>query len=67
MTSRGNLAASYWQAGRIDRAIELLEQVVTDAERLLGHDHPDTRQTADALRGWRMLGLAIHHSPDLPT
>ncbi|MFG2820029.1 tetratricopeptide repeat protein [Kitasatospora sp. NPDC048365] len=34
--------ASYRQAGRTGEAIGLLERVVADSERLLGHDHPDT-------------------------
>ncbi|MEV5084778.1 tetratricopeptide repeat protein, partial [Streptomyces sp. NPDC056159] len=42
LTARGNLAASYWQAGRTDEAIGLLEQVVADCKRLLGNDHPNT-------------------------
>ncbi|MEU1456937.1 tetratricopeptide repeat protein, partial [Streptomyces avermitilis] len=32
----------YWQAGRTGEAIDLVEQVVADRERLLGADHPDT-------------------------
>ncbi|WP_308406582.1 tetratricopeptide repeat protein [Streptomyces sp. AC555_RSS877] len=42
LIARGNLASSYWQAGRISEAIDLLERVVADNERLLGEDHPDT-------------------------
>ncbi|MFJ9635352.1 tetratricopeptide repeat protein [Streptomyces sp. NPDC101178] len=40
MTARTNLAVSYRQAGRTGEAIELLERVVADWERLLGEDHP---------------------------
>ncbi|MGW6918596.1 tetratricopeptide repeat protein [Kitasatospora sp. NPDC054939] len=42
LTTRDNLASSYWQAGRTAEAIALLEEVVSDAERVLGTDHPDT-------------------------
>ncbi len=42
ITARGNLAASYWQAGRTGDAIAIQERVVTDRERLLGDEHPDT-------------------------
>jgi hypothetical protein len=42
LSARGNLAASYWQAGRTDEAVALLEQVVADRVRLLGEEHPDT-------------------------
>ncbi|MGC5009032.1 tetratricopeptide repeat protein [Streptomyces sp. DT203] len=36
LTTRGNLAASYQQAGRTREAIDLLEQVAADCERVLG-------------------------------
>ncbi|MFB7216125.1 tetratricopeptide repeat protein, partial [Streptomyces sp. NPDC056255] len=42
LASRANLAASYWQAGRTNDAIEIEEHVLTDYERLLGNEHPDT-------------------------
>jgi tetratricopeptide (TPR) repeat protein len=40
--ARGNLASSYWQAGRTQDAITLQEEIVDDAERLLGPEHPST-------------------------
>ncbi|WP_189136043.1 tetratricopeptide repeat protein, partial [Wenjunlia tyrosinilytica] len=42
LTARSNLAASYWQAGRTDDAIQLNEQVLDESERILGPHHPDT-------------------------
>ncbi|MFB7926951.1 FxSxx-COOH system tetratricopeptide repeat protein, partial [Streptomyces sp. NPDC056081] len=42
LTARANLAASYRQAGRTDKAINLMEHVLADRERLLGDEHPDT-------------------------
>ncbi|MEU8670751.1 tetratricopeptide repeat protein, partial [Streptomyces anulatus] len=42
LTARGNLATSYRQAGRTGEAIELLETVAADTERLLGAEHPNT-------------------------
>ncbi len=42
LASRGNLASSYWSAGRTDEAITLEEAVLADRERILGLDHPDT-------------------------
>jgi tetratricopeptide (TPR) repeat protein len=42
LTARSNLAASYWQAGRTDEAIQLQETVLSDSQRILGPDHPDT-------------------------
>ncbi|MEV5085948.1 tetratricopeptide repeat protein, partial [Streptomyces sp. NPDC056159] len=35
-------AGSYWQVGRTGEAIDLLERVLADCERLLGDEHPDT-------------------------
>ncbi|MET8747289.1 tetratricopeptide repeat protein, partial [Streptomyces sp. NPDC004728] len=44
---------SYQQAGRTNDAINLLEHVLTDRERLLGNEHPDTRAVRGALSRWR--------------
>ncbi|WP_257139609.1 tetratricopeptide repeat protein, partial [Streptomyces sp. or20] len=41
LTARGNLATSYWQAGRTGEAIAIEETVAADTERLLGAEHPD--------------------------
>ncbi|MGA5559242.1 tetratricopeptide repeat protein [Streptomyces lavendulocolor] len=40
LTARVNLAVSYGQAGRTDKAITILERVVADRERLLGGTAP---------------------------
>ncbi|MFF5235555.1 tetratricopeptide repeat protein [Dactylosporangium sp. NPDC000521] len=40
--ARGNLAASYWQAGRTADAIAIQERVVADSERIHGFEHPET-------------------------
>ncbi|WP_315583508.1 tetratricopeptide repeat protein, partial [Actinomyces viscosus] len=37
-----NLANAYQAAGRLDDAITLFEQTLTDRTRILGPDHPDT-------------------------
>jgi hypothetical protein len=42
LTSRGNLAGAYQDAGRLDEAIPLYERTLADRERLLGDTHPDT-------------------------
>ncbi|MFE2536504.1 tetratricopeptide repeat protein, partial [Streptomyces sp. NPDC059371] len=42
LTARGNLASSYWQAGRTGEAIEIEERVVADLERLQGSEHLST-------------------------
>ncbi|MGW2017045.1 tetratricopeptide repeat protein, partial [Streptomyces sp. NPDC001927] len=49
LAARHNLATSYWQADRIREAIDLLERVVTDCERLLGPDHPNTLTAQNSL------------------
>jgi hypothetical protein len=43
LTSRNNLAYAYEAAGRVGDAIGLYEQVLADATRVLGTDHPMTR------------------------
>ncbi|MBY6300971.1 tetratricopeptide repeat protein [Streptomyces clavuligerus] len=45
LTTRANLAASHWQAGRTEEAIELEEQVLTARDRVLGPNHRDTLTT----------------------
>ncbi|MFD1210741.1 tetratricopeptide repeat protein [Arthrobacter sp. GCM10027362] len=42
LTVRNNLALAYQEAGNPTRAIELLNQTLTDRERVLGTDHPHT-------------------------
>jgi len=42
LTSQGNLAYAYQQAGRLDEAIPLLERTLAATEGVLGPDHPIT-------------------------
>ncbi|OLO53441.1 tetratricopeptide repeat protein, partial [Actinomyces oris] len=42
LTARLNLAGAYREAGRLDEAITLYEQTLTDRTRILGPHHPDT-------------------------
>ena len=42
LTSRNNLASTYYEAGRAAEAIPLYEQALADLERVLGPDHPYT-------------------------
>ncbi|MEK2494789.1 FxSxx-COOH system tetratricopeptide repeat protein [Kitasatospora purpeofusca] len=42
LAARGNLATSYWRAGRTAEAIRIEERVVADCEHVLGRDHPET-------------------------
>ena len=51
--TRGNVAASYWQARRTGEANEIQERVLADSERLLGTDHPKTLVTANTLAIWK--------------
>ncbi|MCQ5272314.1 tetratricopeptide repeat protein [Schaalia odontolytica] len=41
LTSRNDLAYVYYAAGRLEEAIPLFKQVLTDSIRVLGEDHPD--------------------------
>ncbi len=42
LASRSNLAGTYRDAGRLDKAIALYEQTLEDSIRVLGTDHPST-------------------------
>ncbi|WP_239393633.1 FxSxx-COOH system tetratricopeptide repeat protein, partial [Frankia sp. CiP3] len=42
LSARHNLAGAYETAGRVQEAIGLFEQVLTDTVRVLGPDHPHT-------------------------
>ena len=42
LASRNNLAATYRDAGRLDKAIALYEQILEDSINVLGPDHPST-------------------------
>jgi tetratricopeptide (TPR) repeat protein len=54
-SSRNNLADAYQEVGRLDEAIQLYTRTLTDRERVLGPDHPDTllsrNNLADACEG----------------
>ena len=49
LIAQGNLATSYWQAGRTNEATTLHEHVLSESERILGPEHPDTLTTRNAL------------------
>ena len=51
LTSRNNLANAYQDAGRLNEAIELLQQSLTDRTRILGLEHPDTLLSRSNLAG----------------
>jgi hypothetical protein len=41
------------RSGRAAEAIPLHERTLTDRERILGHDHPDTQRSRDNLAAAR--------------
>ncbi|MDO5287917.1 MAG: tetratricopeptide repeat protein, partial [Actinomycetia bacterium] len=45
LTSRGNLALAYQDAGRLGKAVPLYEEVLAGRVRVLGPGHPDTLNT----------------------
>ena len=51
LVSRNNLAGSYRDAGRLDKAIALYEQILEDSIRVLGLDHPRTLTSRFDLAG----------------
>ena len=50
-TSRSTLAGAYRDAGRLDKAITLYEQILEDSVRVLGTDHPGTLTSRFNLAG----------------
>jgi hypothetical protein len=64
LTYRSNLARYARAAGRIDESARMLEEVVRDAEELLGRDHPALIGYIDALgEAWIILGRAPEAEP----
>jgi len=53
LTASNNLATAYQDAGDLDRAILLSEQVLADSVRVLGEDHPQTEVARDILAAAR--------------
>ena len=51
LTSRNNLASAYESVGRLEEAITLYEQVLSDRIRVLGEDQPDTLPSRNNLAG----------------
>ena len=51
LASRNNLAGTYRDAGRLDKAIALYEQTLEDSIRVLGTDHPSTLVSRNNLAG----------------
>ncbi|OLL15356.1 tetratricopeptide repeat protein [Actinomyces oris] len=51
LASRNNLAGTYRDAGRLDKAIALYEQTLEDSVRVLGTDHPGTLTSRFNLAG----------------
>ena len=51
LASRNNLAGTYRDAGRLDKAIALYEQILEDSIRVLGLDHPGTLTSRFDLAG----------------
>ena len=51
LASRNNLAGAYRDAGRLDEAIALYEQILEDRTRILGPHHPNTLTSRNNLAG----------------
>ena len=51
LASRNSLAGVYRDAGRLDKAISLYEQILEDSIRILGLDHPSTLTSRFNLAG----------------
>ena len=62
LTSRNNLAGSYRDAGRLDKAIPLYEQNLEDSIRVLGTDHPRTLTSRLNLAGAYQAAGRLHEA-----
>ena len=51
LASRNSLAGAYRDAGRLDKAITLYEQILEDSINVLGTDHPDALTARNNLAG----------------
>ncbi len=51
--ARAQQARAYHDAGRNAEAIAILKQVILDAQRVRGHDHPSTSSARDTLAQWQ--------------
>lgn len=51
-SNMANLAATYWNQGRWDEAIELIQVVVNLRTKTIGANHPDTLGAVDLLDEW---------------
>ena len=51
LASRNNLAYAYYDAGKLDEAINLFEQSFKESARILGPHHPDTLISRNNLAG----------------
>ena len=62
LASRNNLAGSYRDAGRLDKAIALYEQILEDSIRVLGTDHPGTLASRHSLAGAYQAAGRLHEA-----
>jgi hypothetical protein len=56
IAARCSLARILYQAGQADAAIDTIEQVAADRDRVLGPNDPETPATRALLRHWRRDG-----------
>ena len=62
LASRNNLADAYRDAGRLDEAITLHKQTLTDRTRILGPHHPDTLTTRHNLASAYQTAGRLHEA-----
>ena len=62
LASRNNLAGTYRDAGRLDKAIALYEQTLEDSIRGLGTDHPSTLTSRLNLAGAYQAAGRLHEA-----
>ena len=65
LVSRGNLAAAYLSAGRLEQAVPLFERNLTDHEYLLGPGHPHTLTSRNNLAAAYQAAGRLEQAIDL--
>ena len=63
LITRNNLASAYYSAGHFDEAIDALEKLLPDCQRVLGREHPLTKQVEKNLE----VAKREMNPPDTPS
>ena len=59
LISMNNLAFTFKNRGEVEKATRLIEECVEKRKQVLGPNHPDTRDSEEALSSWRVEALDL--------